>query len=97
MLEFREYEEAKIEFPPTYRYANNVFDPEVSGWVDRIWFSGVNSSIKCESYGIVDELRHEHVPVVGRYCVSIKKVNEEMQEKVGKSILSSESVKNQMQ
>ena len=74
LLEYREYEEADVTFLPTYRFVNGHFDPDHSGWPDRIWYSA-NSKIQCENYSTVEDLRHSHVPVVGRYKVEVKRVN----------------------
>ena len=71
---------------PTYRYTNGTFDPDYSGWVDRIWYSS-DSQIDCLQYNSIDQLRHSHVPVFGRFKVEVKKVNEEIQEKIKASIL----------
>ena len=80
-MECREYEEGAISFLPTYRYVNGGFDPDQSGWPDRIWFSGL-SPITCQEYDVVSELRQEHVPVFGRYELQIKKIKDEVYEKI---------------
>ena len=49
LMEYREYEEEEIQFIPTYKYSNGSFDPEVSGWPDRIWYS-TNNKIICSQY-----------------------------------------------
>lgn len=52
LLEYRVYEEEPIRFLPTYRYAGGSFDPDHSGWTDRIWFSS-EGKIKCQLYDVI--------------------------------------------
>lgn len=55
---------------PTYKYnsKSSKFDEEVSGWVDRIWYSS-EIGITAKHYGVVEELRDEHVAVVGSFDI----------------------------
>ena len=65
-----------MKFAPTYKYykAKKAFDPEISGWPDRIWYSTENKII-CSKYGIIEELRDEHVPVFASYQVEVDAVD----------------------
>jgi hypothetical protein len=56
LLEFREYEEEEVTFPPTYKYSGGAFDLDCSGWPDRIWYSS-EGRISCSRYGVMEELR----------------------------------------
>lgn len=55
LLQYRYYEEEDIKFAPTYKYykSKGLFDSEVSGWPDRIWFS-TDKKMICSKYGIVE-------------------------------------------
>lgn len=79
MLEFRYYEEEDIKFAPTYKYlkSKSGFDPEVSGWPDRIWFS-TDKKMICSKYGVIEDMRDEHVPVFGNFQVEVDKINEDV-------------------
>jgi hypothetical protein len=81
LLEFREYEEEEVTFPPTYKYANGGFDLDCSGWPDRIWYSSENK-INCTRYSVIEEMRGEHVPVIGTFLVEVEKVNSETKERI---------------
>lgn len=65
-----------MRFLPTYRFAGGSFDPDHSGWTDRIWFSS-EGKITCQLYDVIKDLRQDHVPVVGKYVVEVKKIDEE--------------------
>jgi hypothetical protein len=75
LLEYRVYEEATIDFLPTYKYLGGSLDPDHSGWTDRIWFSS-EGKIKCDLYDVMKDLRQEHLPVIGRFVVDVKRINE---------------------
>lgn len=89
LLEYRVYEEENIFFVPTYKYLGQSLDPDHSGWTDRIWYSS-EGKIKCELYNVLQDFRQEHLPVVGKYVVEVKRINEEAQEKIGEEIMKEE-------
>jgi hypothetical protein len=61
---------------PTYKYSNGGFEAEVSGWPDRIWYS-TNNKIICSKYGVMEEMRDNHVPVIGWFQVEVDEIDEE--------------------
>ncbi len=87
LLQYRYYEEEDVKFAPTYKYLKTKysFDPEVSGWPDRIWYS-TERKIVCSKYGIIDDMRDEHVPVFANFQVEVERINEDAQQNISEEV-----------
>lgn len=73
--------------------SNGIFDPELTGWPDRIWFSAnENSKVICKDYKVFEDLRNEHVPVVGNYLVEIENVDSDSKARVVAELLEKEQI-----
>ena len=42
------------------------------------------------SYGVLEDLRQEHVPVVGRYLVEVLHIDDKEKDKISKEIIGAE-------
>ncbi|KWU44937.1 DNase I-like protein [Rhodotorula sp. JG-1b] len=78
----RDFEEAKITFPPTYKYDHFTDRYDTSekqrtpSWCDRIlWRTDKEKDVKCLFYRQFDADMSDHKPVGAGYVVRTRKVN----------------------
>ncbi|GAA5978466.1 hypothetical protein JCM10908_004365 [Rhodotorula pacifica] len=90
----RDFKEAEITFPPTYKYDHFTDRYDTSkkqrtpSWCDRIlWHSDQEKDVKCLFYRQYDANMSDHKPVGGCYILRTRKVDEvKRQEAYGKAL-----------
>ena len=79
-LTFPHYSEARITFPPTYKYdlGTDTYDTSekarIPAWCDRVLFRGLGK-VKCEEYRRWEVRVSDHRPVSALLKVRIKRVD----------------------
>lgn len=89
----RAFQEAKINFPPTYKFdvGTDTYDTSekrrVPAWCDRIYYRGRDLRVTPEDYGSLAVRVSDHKPVMGLYKLKVKTIDSSLRKEVYKDSL----------
>ncbi|GAA5913466.1 uncharacterized protein JCM6883_004396 [Sporobolomyces salmoneus] len=95
-LAFSDFEEATIDFPPTYKFDKGTSDYDTSekqrvpSWTDRIlWLSLNRGEVSAASYSSYDDcLMSDHKPVSAVLTVPVSTVDEKQRNEVQQQVIA---------
>lgn len=90
----RSFQEAKINFPPTYKFdvGTDTYDTSekrrVPAWCDRIYYKGRDNRVIPIDYGNLAVRVSDHKPVMGFYTLKVKTIDPSLRKDVYKDSLN---------